>query len=49
VIAMFSAANVGTAVTKQMMRPTGFFGGDQEGVLRLWDVTTAKVMAEFKP
>jgi WD40 repeat protein len=24
-------------------------GGDQEGVLRLWDVTTAKVMAEFKP
>ncbi len=24
-------------------------GGDQEGVLRIWDVTTAKVMAEFKP
>jgi WD40 repeat protein len=24
-------------------------GGDQEGVLRAWDVTSAKIVAEFKP
>ncbi len=24
-------------------------GGDQDGVLRAWDVTSAKVIAEFKP
>ena len=24
-------------------------GGDQDGVLRAWDVATAKVVAEFKP
>jgi len=24
-------------------------GGDQDGILRAWDVTTAKVIAEFKP